>query len=97
MSIKILKSSICDVEIDKKTLEFKNTSKQYHKFYIFNDNTKKSTHNTSIDEFKGREIILPSDSSKVKIISKNIYNYSNFVERNNVKLVVSVNGSPRRR
>lgn len=38
-SIIILKSNIGKVEVDENTLEFKNTSKRYHKFYIFNENT----------------------------------------------------------
>ena len=35
-SLLILKSIIGDIEIDDKTLEFKDISKKYHKFYIFN-------------------------------------------------------------
>jgi len=61
-------------------------------FYINSCSTKTHTHNTPIDEFKGKEIILPSDSSTIKIISTNTYSYSSFFEQNNVKLVVSLNG-----
>lgn len=60
--------------------------------YMNGCTTKKNTHNTSVDELKGKEIMIPSDSNTVKIVGTNTYGYSDFFGKNNVKLVVSVNG-----
>jgi hypothetical protein len=63
-------------------------------FSIFNScNIKNEKINyTSVNKWIGKKIIIPSDTLSIKLKNTTTYNYSDFFNPDNIKLVVSVNG-----